>query len=76
MKTTRQALAAWTLLLSLSALSPTATASAMDGTMKDDRMMKKGHTLLLQSATESADLSSVTLPVFEGKRGRRRSGLS
>lgn len=69
MKTTRQALAAWTLLLSLSALSPTAPASAMDGMMKDDRMMKKGHTLLLQSATESADLSSVTLPIFEGKRG-------
>jgi hypothetical protein len=36
---------------------------------KEAMMIKKSHTLLLKSASENADFTEVTLPIYEGKRG-------
>ncbi len=66
-KNQSQRIVTWTTALALAALTiapATAPATEMDGKMK----MKK-HTLLLKSATESRDLSTFTIPIFEGKRG-------
>jgi len=68
MKRTRQQLAAWMLLFSVSAFSASG-ALAKEDKMMMGGTMKTGHTLLLKSAVENADFTEVTLPIFEGRRG-------
>jgi hypothetical protein len=68
MKRMGRKIAGWTLLLTLAVLPAALPARGMDGMMKEKATMK-GHTLLLRSAAENADLTEVTLPIFEGRRG-------
>jgi hypothetical protein len=68
MKRMGRKIAGWTLFLTLAFLPAALPAWGMDGMMKETPTMK-GHTLLLKSATENADLTEVTLPIFEGRRG-------
>jgi hypothetical protein len=63
MKQQIQQITVMALGLGLSVMMTSATAASM----KED-VMKKHHRLLLKSATENADLTEVTLPIFEGRR--------
>ncbi|HZR45188.1 MAG TPA: hypothetical protein VFA47_00680, partial [Candidatus Manganitrophaceae bacterium] len=67
MKTTKQ-VAASIFFFSLTALAAAASAKE-DQMMMKEGTMKTGHTLLLKSASENADFTEATLPIFEGKRG-------
>lgn len=64
MKQQMQQIIVLALVLGLSVMM---TSAATAAPMKEDGM-KKHHLLLLKSATENADLTEVTLPIFEGRR--------
>ena len=61
MKTQRQPFTYWGLALAVAA------SAALAGPANAESM-KQGHRLLLKSAIENADLTEVTLPIFEGQR--------
>jgi hypothetical protein len=66
---TNPKIAALTLFFSITALTTSGAFAKEDQMTMKEMKIKKGHTLLLKSALENADLTEVTLPIFEGKRG-------